>query len=139
MSSQQDVMKMIFKELGISNHLQANYYNMLGKEILSYQRDEYEDVFPVIRGKNMTQEWNTAFSLAFSYINEKRMDLTTDITNRFVDAQVEDSDAIGKRLGCTREGYSTISNLVHDQRMVTTLSCFDLDYDLPPSYYAYPE
>lgn len=139
MSSQQNVLRRMFKQLGISNHLQASYYNMLGKEVISSHKGEYNAFFPIIKGKGKSEEWNTAFSLVLAYVKEKKMDLTAEIASRFVNVPVEDSRTIGARYGCTREGRSAISNLVHDQRMVTALNCRDLDYDLPISYYALPK
>lgn len=131
---QKDVLKEIFAEKGVTNHIKAIYYNKLGNEIVENGTATLKELYPTKKGNNESEEWKIAYSLVSAYINDNNMELTKNTAQTCCDYEPMNKEDAAKAVGYA-ESESPISNIIHDQKMFNIIDPDNLDYDLPASYY----
>ena len=132
--TQRDVLKEAFEEKGITNHIQSVYYNKLGNEVVTSNDRKMKQLFPTVDGTDQSDEWQTGYGLIAAYLQEKKMKLTVDTANDFIQMKPPQLSDCSKKISYDANPRN-IRNLVRDQKMFLLLNPDTLDFDLPRQYY----
>lgn len=133
--SQKEVLRDIFEEKGITNHVQATYYNKLGAQILDKGPKDLKELFPVTDGTKQSDEWKLGYSLVLDYLSSKNMQKTKDTSINFVSLTPESKGSVVQKLGLSNNTQTPLSDIIRDQKMYLLFKSDDFDYDLPPTFY----
>ncbi|EAX96353.1 hypothetical protein TVAG_066500 [Trichomonas vaginalis G3] len=133
--SQKEVLKDIFEQKGITNHIQATYYNKLGNQILAKGPENLKELFPVLDASKQDETWEMGYTLVLDYLGRKNMTKTKETATQFVNGQNPNKAATVEKLGLPNTSSSPLSDLIRDQKMYLLFNSDNFDYDLPPSYY----